>query len=513
MGVRTDASQDRYDVIVIGGGIGGLAAAATLAETGRKVLLVERHDRAGGYGHAFKRRKYTFDSAVHMITGAEPGPLGGAALVDGLLSLLKVRDRCEFRKVDPLYGVAFPGFRLEVPSGPGWLDAHAERFPHERHGLRRLQRLTRLLAREVLTIPAEMSTDDLDARDDLALLREHRTSTVGEVFDRYLDDPHLKAVLSALWPYVGVPPSRAAFSFWAIMLMSHVDLGGYYCVASFQRLVDALASGLTDRGGEILLRSSVRRILVDENRVTGVQLDNGQRVSAPVVVSNVDPLQTFEELVGTEQVADRAYLAHLRGLQPSLSAAVLYLATDLDVAQDGVLAHETFLYDSWDHDDSYRRILRGEATALSVTVPTLVDPELAPAGQHLVVATALVPYDAVTSWRGAKPALESAILEQVGTLIPGLSERVRFREGGTPRTMERYTLNLSGSIYGWDQTPEQSGTDRLPHRTPVEGLFLSGHWTQPGGGVQSVLTSGIHTAELVSGENLMAALFPALRSA
>lgn len=78
---------------------------------------------------------------------------------------------------------------------------------------------------------------------------------------------------------------------------------------------------------------------------------------------------------------------------------------------------------------------------------------------------------------------------------------------------QRYTLNLGGSIYGWDQTPEQSGTERLPHRTPVDGLFLTGHWTQPGGGVQSVLTSGIHTAELVSGEKLMAALFPARRSA
>ena len=77
--------------------------------------------------------------------------------------------------------------------------------------------------------------------------------------------------------------------------------------------------------------------------------------------------------------------------------------------------------------------------------------------------------------------------------------------------MERYTLNLRGAIYGWEQTPDQSTTDRLPHRTPVEGLWLSGHWTQPGGGVLTAIASALQTVELVTRRPVFAPPAPAGR--
>jgi phytoene dehydrogenase-like protein len=208
-------------------------------------------------------------------------------------------------------------------------------------------------------------------------------------------------------------------------------------------------------------------------------------------------VQTCAELVGAEHV-EGGYLTRLRALRPSLSAAVLFLATDLDLAA-GAVAHETFLYDHWDHDETYRRMLAGEVPGLVVTVPTLSDPSLAPAGQHLITLATLLPYEAAANWRQSKPHYERLMLAKLDTLIPGIRERVTMAEGGTPRTMERYTLNLRGAIYGWEQTPDQSTTDRLPHRTPVDGLYLSGHWTQPGGGVLTAMSSGVQTVELVTG--------------
>ena len=82
-------------------------------------------------------------------------------------------------------------------------------------------------------------------------------------------------------------------------------------------------------------------------------------------------------------------------------------------------------------------------------------------------------------------------------MAPGFRDNLRYAEVATPRTIERYTLNRGGAIYGWEYLPSQSGSKRLSHPTPIEGLYLAGHWTQPGAGCLRVLVSGIHAAELV----------------
>ncbi|MFB7724321.1 phytoene desaturase family protein [Nocardia sp. NPDC056100] len=497
MTILVDAARDSYDVVVIGSGLGGLTAAALLAQTGRSVLVVERHNRLGGYAHSFTHKRQIFDSAVHLIAGAEHAESGFPSMLPLLLDYLGVADRCEFRQLDSLYRAMFPGTSVDIPTGPEFLDVHTRLFPEEKLGLRRLQRLSTQLAREVMRTPPDLPSEDLLAAG-LPLLHEYRHRTVGEVFDQHLRDPKLKALLGTLWPYLGVPPSSAAFDTWAPMLMNYVDLGVYYCVGSFQNLVDAIASSLTTAGGETLLKTSVRRITVENERVTGVVLDNGQRIRAQTVISNADPLQTCDELIG-EAVVGQEYTKRLRDMRPSLSAAVVFLATDLPLEEMDV-AHETFLYDHWDHDIVYDRMNAGEVPALAVTVPTLSDSSLLRGrAKHLVTLSTLIAYDAVDSWRAHKPRYEQLMLEKLEQVIPGIGGHIDFAEAGTPRTMERYTLNQQGAIYGWAHTPDQSSTDRMPHRGPVDGLFFSGHWTQPGGGVLTVVSSGIQTAELVAG--------------
>lgn len=90
-------------------------------------------------------------------------------------------------------------------------------------------------------------------------------------------------------------------------------------------------------------------------------------------------------------------------------------------------------------------------------------------------------------------------MDDLEKLFPDLRKHITFTEGATPRTMERYTLNLTGAIYGWELSPEQVGRGRLPHNTPINGLYLSGHWTQPGGGLYGVVISGLQTARMILG--------------
>jgi phytoene dehydrogenase-like protein len=328
-------------------------------------------------------------------------------------------------------------------------------------------------------------------------LLRYRRATLARVMDEHLDDARAKAVFATFWPYLGLPPSRVSFLYFATMLLSYAAEGAFYCKGSFQRLARALASAVEREGGEVLLRSPVRRIAVVAGRAAGIVLENGQRIAAPVVISNADLRQTVEELCGEARFPARWRRALAR-LEPSVSAFVTYAATDLDLRRLGA-THETFVYETWNHDDAFASTLAGRPVWWSATVPTLADPSLAPEGVHLLVLTALVPYGAARVWRREKEAYVERMLAAAETRFPGLRAHTVFAEGGTPRTLERYTRNSDGAIYGWSLGPDQIGPGRPANATPLPGLYLAGHWAQPGGGVYGVVTSGVNAARAILG--------------
>jgi phytoene dehydrogenase-like protein len=499
MRFRVEARRDAYDVIVVGSGIGGLTAAALLARAGRSVLVVERHDRVGGYAHSFRRGRYLFDSAVHLVGGCEPDGFGGGGLIDSLLTSLGVRDQCEFARIDPCYTAVYPGSVVNVPcSIEGFVRSHTEDGHAESKALRQLLQEcldVREETKRASQLPSPFGAVT-DARRFPTLVR-YRRATLAQVLDTQLESLELKALVGTLWPYLGLPPSRVSFLYFANMLMSYLTEGAFYCRGSFQRFADALATAINGNGGEILLKSPVRRIRVENGRACGIVLEHGQRIDAPIVLSNADARQTVEELVGIESFPTR-YVATLRRMKPSLSSFIVHAASSLPLAARDV-SHETFLYSSLDHDQAHRSSLTGEPAWLSVTVPTLADPSLAPRGEHLVILTTLVPYGAQADWRAGKERLTARMLEMADRHFPGLCENLTFVESGTPRTLERYTRNSGGALYGWELSPAQVGSGRLAGGTPIAGLRLVGHWTQPGGGVYGVVSSGIVTARSVLG--------------
>jgi phytoene dehydrogenase-like protein len=176
----------------------------------------------------------------------------------------------------------------------------------------------------------------------------------------------------------------------------------------------------------------------------------------------------------------------------------VYAATTFDVSQYD-LAHEIFLFKSWDHSESYDRSLAGDPSCFAITAPTIVDPSLAPESEHLVTTVALAAYDVGRPWHELKDEYTERILREVESVFPGMSAGLTFSEGATPLALHKYSLNRDGAMYGWENSPAQSFARRLANRTPIPGLYLSSAWAQPGSGTVAVMQSGFQTAQIILG--------------
>jgi len=474
----------RYDAIVIGAGIGGLMCANLLGRGGMKVLLLEKHYMLGGFCSSFRRKGFLFDAATHFYP-----LLGNPRTITGKL-LCELDIPTEWVKMDPVDQFHFPAAApFAVPANfADYILLLKQSFPHQDAAIDRyFAELRQAYMFGLLHYFRGVSNDYVERF-------EHCTMT--EKLDEYFSDPGLKAVLMADTPHWGSLPSRTSFLFDAMLRLSYF-LGNYYPKGSSQKFADDLGRGIEASGGRILKCAAVDRITLTGNEVRGVSIRTVSRraeerfeFEAPVVISNADARHTYRDLLGTER-CDPWVLNRIETLRPSYPCFLMHIGLrGMDPSR--LAAAEGYYWSSYDPNDVVRNVFK-------VFIPTHFDPTIAPPGCQILIVQKLAPvvFSEIGDWKTYKESVESVIMERLQTILPGIDDHVVIRLGATAMTSYRFTGNTHGAMLGWEMSPDQLGDGRLPYHTPIRNLYLTGHWTQPGGGITPVIVSAQRVAKVV----------------
>ena len=493
------ANRGAYDAIVIGSGIGGLTASSLLSKRGWKVLLVEKERQPGGYVVSFKRGARIFDATGAFVGGCQEG-----GEFYQILQEIGAEKEIEFIPVRQIENI-YPGFKISLQEGgfAAYTEALLGLFPEEAKGLKAYLSLVSRIGEEIRSYSRMTWVRKVFFPYYFrSLIRFHRMSHK-TILDRLFRGREIKMALHTL--PATEPPSRLSFLFVAVLINKALMEGVYYPRGGMGRISQAFVDTFLRSGGEIELQTEVEQLFAVHGRIGGIETKDGRRFDAPFVISNINPNLLGKMLPREYQ---GSFVKKWRALEYSLSCFILYLATDLDLRKMG-LPYFTYLRSLSDLEEEGFMMRRGEVPnnpTLIVSIPTLLDPSLAPSGQHLLKVLVTVPYSHGESWgkgdsgnyRQFKEEFSKRILEQVESkLIPGLRNRLLFSEAATPLSLERYTGNESGAMYGLASTPEQFGNSRPPHLTSIPGLFQVGHYTRPSHGIVGASLSGFFAARKI----------------
>lgn len=503
-GDRGKKKDGIYDAIVIGAGLGGLSCGAAFARQGFRVLVLEKHRIPGGYATAFKRSGgFTFDVSLHSTT------MGIRDNVANLISGFPEIKQVKFVPHKTLYRAIYPDYDIRVPHRdlPGYIKILKSNFPEEAGGID--------------GIFADMAgfIDDLNRYQkaggkvdmgnfptEFPLLFKNFNRTWGAMQDERIKSPKLKAVISGLWGYFGLPPSKLSSYYYAMPLMSYLKSGGYYPVGTSQAMSNAFAELIRSRGGEIKLNTRVDKILTDKHAAYGVKTSRGKEYRGRAIISNANAIDTLGDMMD-EQEFLKDTRARMDRYSISFSSFQVWMGLKKDlVGRVGLKESEIFYYTGYDIEQEYRDALSADLSqgGFGLTVYDNLYKECSPPGKNTLNIIATQGFDHwekyekdyfagnKKAYRQEKKRMADILIDQVEkTLLPGLREAIEVVEIGTPLTNKRYTGNPRGAIYGWDQTVNNSGNLRFPQKTPIGNLYLAGAWTFPGHGYGACIPSGL----------------------
>jgi len=500
-----DSDTDNRDVIIIGSGLGGLTAAAAFARQGFRAIVLEKHDRPGGYATVFNRPGgFQFDVSLHSTSVPQTD---GRRHIQGFPEITAV----EFLPHPSTFRGIFPDHDITCPqcNPDEYIDRLKKLFPAEISGIDSIFETMRGINTDIEKV--QKLRGEINYRTfpfDYPHLFKAYSQPWGQIVDSCIKDIKLKGIINAQWEYYGLPPSKLSPIYYALPFMGYLENGGYYPRGGSQAISDAFVDFITSHGGKVMLKTTVDEILIENGAAYGVRTADGQTYNARAVISNANAHDTFKKLMTPGDNLSE-YLKKMSGYTVSLSSFQVWLGLKTDLVRSlGLTDAEIFHFDSYDPETAFEAMVEGRIEDEGGYGLTLYDnlyDGYSPAGKNTVNIMTLMGYDYWKKYeadyfsgnKGAYKADKERIANLLinraeQTLMPGLRDAIEVIEIGTPLTNVRYTVNYRGGIYGWDQTLDNAMPNRMPQTTPIDNLYLSSAWTQPGGGYGGVIWSGLN---------------------
>jgi phytoene dehydrogenase-like protein len=466
----------KYDVIVIGAGLGGLTAAAKLAKEGRKVLVIEQHDRPGGYATTFKRGDFTLEVGLHEMDGPAPGDMKTKIFKD-----LGVTGNVPFVSVPDFYRFLNDRHEVTIPHDPEKATKILSRlFPGDARGIN-------AYFDQILKPSTELFKPGV------------KDSSIGAFLDSIIQEEDLKLILLGNLGYFHDDPYTLSLAYYSISQGSYYRNGASFIKGGSQQLSDYLAGYIREHGGEVKLNHLVTGIITDDNQVKGVSLQQKNKrgaelltTHAGMVIANNAMLRVADML--PDSIRD-PFRNELTCQRPGASLLTVYYGFKRSLKDLGYACYSTvFFHDSvrsqkdilFNNSDDYQK------RSFIFTDYSQLDSGLAPEGKS-VAAVCCVDY--LKDWMGMdrkaylekKAEVAAIFTARLGEMIPGITENIEYMEVGTPYTCSRYTLNPEGAVYGFAQNPDKKSIDTsmLP-----DNLWFASAWGKTGGGFSGAIYGG-----------------------
>ena len=487
--------RGKYEIIVVGAGIAGLSAAALMQNRGHKVLLLEQAEEPGGVCRALRTEGYTFDLGCRVFFG-----LGYQSQFNFLQNVIdELHLGLDFKLLDPGMQIVMPDqtFKLGAEQRSFFRQVSSA-FPGEARGLKKLYHELGELHETLSSLPRHHAM----GRWTIIKLclthpwfaRKLLSNAPRSLFDLYRKDLNERRcfnILESMVASLTMLDAEEIPAFLASLILLSPFRGGiWYPMGGSGALTDALLKSFTNAGGQFESGCKVNEILVGGGRARGVRLENGTLIHSERVISDVPKEHLFGRLVDAIHISDgvRKQVAYQENAD---SLFGVYLGVDANVVPEGTPVHSVVVpryFDNW-----------REARPVIVSIPTLVDPSLAPAGKHVVIVMSpekAYGWERNSYYAEKKRQLAREKIAIAERVLPGLEKSIQFIETSSPLTWEKYTLRPKGT-FGIKMDIRQGLLNRQGNKTEVANLYCVGDSTFPGSGVFAVSYSARMCADLI----------------